>query len=413
MRTARDQGIPAWEELDRQVECYFATEYLRPVVVGRTPGEGAIELRTNDYLALARHPKILAAHAAGLSELGHGLMMSGVYADRTSPQRAFEKRLADFVGDEDCLMCQSGYAANVGLLQAIGLADKPIYIDFRAHMSIWEGAKSGKGVPRAFRHNDMQHLERQLKECGPGIIVVDSVYSTLGTECPLIDTVELAERYGCVLVVDESHTLGTHGASGAGMVADLGLGDRVHFRTASLAKAFAGRGGVVFGSAYHIEFLRFSSLPAIFSSVVLPHEIYGFEATLDIIASDSARRETLWSNTRHLRNGLKSLGYPLVPAESQIIALEAGPESRTIKLRDALEDQDIFGAVFCAPATPKKRSMLRLSVNSALTQEDLDRIIDVCADIRGDMELDQWPSARQARRANASSGKPAEAPVLA
>ena len=402
---ARNPGITAAKALEQRLEGYFAAEYLRPVVVGKTPGANAVELRTNDYLALAGHPDILAAQTASIRDQGHGLMMSGVYADGATHLRVFEKRLGDFMGAEDSLLCQSGYAANAGLLQAISIPDMPVYIDFRAHMSIWEGAKSGKGVPRAFRHNDVEHLERLLKETGPGTIVVDSVYSTIGTEAPLIDIVDLSERYGCILVVDESHTLGTHGPSGAGLVAELGLSDRVPFRTASLAKTFAGRGGVVVSSARHTEFLRFASLHAIFSSAILPHEIVAFEATLDVIASDDARRDALWTKTDFLRRELTALGYPIAAPDSQIIALEAGPEARTVKLRDALEAHDVYGAVFCAPATPKKRSLLRLSVNSGLSREQLDKVVSACAAIRDDMELNAWPGAKRARSTNTSKRK--------
>lgn len=392
--------------LDHRVESYFETGDRRPLVVGRTPGPDAIELRSNDYLALAHHPTILEAQAVSIRSRGHGLMMSGVYADASGLQRALEKRLASFMGGEDCLLCQSGYDANAGLLQAIATQNKPIYVDFRAHMSIWQGAKSGDALVRGFRHNDLAHLERLIEKDGPGIIVVDSVYSTLGTECPLLETVELAELYGCMVVVDESHSLGTHGPHGAGIVDQLGLNDRVAFRTASLAKAFAGRGGFIIGSATHIEFLRFSSMPAIFSSTVLPHEVEAFEATLDVVASAHDLRAALWKNTRYLRDGLTALGYPIGTGQSQIIPLEAGPEPKTIELREALEAHNIFGAVFCAPATPKNRSMVRFSVNAGFSTAQLDAVLKACAEIKDAVDVAGWPVARRQKRPAKQAARP-------
>ncbi len=413
MTWKRHQEMLALRALDQRVDGYYESGDRRSMVVGRMPGPDAMELRSNDYLALAHHPKLLNVQSDSIRSRGHGLMMSGVYADASNLQRSLEKRFASFMGGEDCLLCQSGYDANAGLLQAIAAPEKPIYVDFRAHMSIWQGAKSGDALVRGFRHNDLSHLERLIKKDGPGIIVVDSVYSTLGTECPLLDAVDLAEQYGCILVVDESHSLGTHGPHGAGIVEQLGIADRVQFRTASLAKTFAGRGGIIIGSARHIEFLRFSSMPAIFSSAVLPHEIEAFEATLDIVAAGRDLRESLWKNTRYLRQGLAALGYPIGPGESQIVPLEAGPEPRTLSLRDALEERNIFGAVFCAPATPRNRSMVRLSINAGLTREQLDTVIEVCAQIKDQVDPASWPGARTAgttgRSANTADKKAVKA----
>jgi len=398
-------GVPVDPPFLRQrVEHYFRNEERRPVVCGRSPGRQAIQLRSNDYLSLANHPDILEAQASALVDHGNGILMSGVFLDDDTGQRRFERRLAAFVGGEDCAISQSGYSANVGLIQAIADETVPVYVDMRAHMSLWEGVRSAGAVARPFRHNDVDHLEKQLETHGPGIIVVDSVYSTVGTVCPLEAVAALASAHECVLIVDESHSLGTHGEHGEGLVSALSLTGRVHFRTASLAKAFAGRGGIVVGSAANIEFFRYKALPAIFSSVVLPHEIAGFEATLDVIRQESWRRHKLHRNAERLRCGLAEAGYTL-DTQSQIIALEAGPEEQTVILRDALEARGVFGAVFCAPATPKNRSLVRLTVNCALSADDIDRVIGVCAEIRDRVEPERWPGAR--RRARRSWQEPA------
>ena len=155
-----------------------------------------------------------------------------------------------------------------------------------------------------FHHNDMEHLERQILKHGPGVILVDSVYSINGSVCPLEDLVAVGTRHGCVMVVDESHSFGTHGQQGEGMVAALGLCDKVHFRTASLAKAFAGRAGFITCSERFNEYFKFESNPAIFSSTLLPHEIAGLDATLEVIKEEQWRRKALhanaaWSRRKH------------------------------------------------------------------------------------------------------------------
>jgi CAI-1 autoinducer synthase len=213
----------------------------------------------------------------------------------------------------------------------------------------------------------------------------------------LLEVVELAEQSGCILVVDESHSLGTHGPQGAGIVVQMGLADRVHFRTASLAKAFAGRAGFITCSSQFKGYFLSESRPAIFSSCLLNHELAWFDAALDFIRKADARRAALRRNTRRVRAELSELGYNVDDGSEQIIALEAGPEPKTLKLRKALEARGVFGAVFCAPATAKNRSLVRLTLNSGLRGDEIDRLLFACAEIREEIDLENWPSTHRRR----------------
>jgi len=367
------------------------------IMRGRMPGPDALHLSSNDYLSIARHPDILESMCASIKSEGNGMLMSGIFLHGACPLLELEDRFARFMGSESAILCQSGYAANTGLLQSIASAETPVYLDMMAHMSLWEGVQSSGAKAVAFAHNDADHLARQIRRHGPGIVVVDSIYSTNGSVCPLADVVDVATTAGCVLVVDESHSLGTHGPDGAGLVVELGLTDRVHFRTASLAKAFAGRAGVISCSSRFQEYFKFESRPAIFSSTLLPHEAAALEATILVIEKEAWRRTQVAENARYLREQLTRLGYNLNGSETQIIALESGTEQRTIKLRDALESHGIFGSVFCAPATAKNRALIRLSVHAALTHDELRRIVQVCEAIRDEVELDDWPSTQRMR----------------
>lgn len=381
----------------------------RNILHSPRPGPDAIRLMSNDYLALARHPDILQAQSEALLNEGAGMLMSAVFLHGDSPQQRFEQRLADFMGAERGILCQSGWCANTGLVQSIADEQTPVYIDMLAHMSLWEGARSAGAPAVMFHHNDPEHLERQLLKHGPGVIVVDSVYSTNGSVCPLREIVALGVAHGCVLVVDESHSLGTHGEQGEGMVAALGLSEQVHFRTASLAKAFAGRAGFITCSERFIDYFKFESNPAIFSSTLLSHEVAGLDATLTVIQSEGWRRQKLHVNAGYLRARLDALGYNLSDSESQIISLESGSEQKTIQLKEALEANEIFGSIFCAPATPKNRAIIRFSLNSDLTRPELDRIVRVCADIREEVDLASWPSTRRKRSAVPVAGAEREA----
>lgn len=398
-----DKNFPCAKEpefLERRINRHYR-DRVQDVWGGRNllhslrPGSNAIQLMSNDYLALANHPDILRTQSEALLKGEGGMLMSAVFLHGDSPQHRFEQRLANFMGAECGILCQSGWCANTGLIQSIADERTPVYVDMLAHMSLWEGGRSAGAAAVMFHHNDPAHLERQLLKHGSGVIVVDSVYSTNGSVCPLAEIVDLGTTHGCVLVVDESHSLGTHGNQGEGLVAALGLGDRVHFRTASLAKAFAGRAGFISCSDRFGGYFAFESNPAIFSSTLLPYEVAGLNTTLDIIQAEGWRREKLRANVEYLRPRLDELGYNLNGSESQIISLESGTEQQTIQLKEALEARGIFGSAFFAPATPKNRSLVRFSINSKLTQSDLDRIVRVCSDIRDEVGLASWPSSRR------------------
>ena len=387
-RIARDFK-PRWEQ---QVGGRF-------ILHGRTAGPDAIRLDGNDYLSVTGHPNIVGAQIAALRQDREFVIQSGVFVHGEHPARVLEKSLAHWVGKEDGFVCQSGYAANVGLLQSIADAQTPVYLDTLAHTSLWEGAHAARAPAHPFRHNDPVHLDRMLSRHGSGVVVVDSVYSTTGALCPLGDMVEVAERHGCMIVVDESHSLGTHGPGGTGVCAELGLTDRVHFITASLAKAFAGRGGFFTAPAELRYYILSSSYPNIFSSCLLPHEIAGLAATLAVIGKRDEQRQCLRAHTRRLRSSLSDLGYPVHQGTEQIISLEAGTEPDTMVLRDHLEERGVFGAVFCAPATSRNRAMVRLTLHAALTDAELCHVEAVARDVAPLVKPWDWPIARRARAA--------------
>ncbi|EAR21812.1 alpha-hydroxyketone-type quorum-sensing autoinducer synthase [Nitrococcus mobilis] len=400
---------PSWEPafLKNRVATYYRERVEKTwngghIMHGRQPSTDSIVLQSNDYLSIAGHPAILRAQAEAIEQAGNGLLMSAVFLQGSEPQPRLEAEFADYLGSEATVLCQSGWCANVGLIQAIADASVPVYVDMFAHMSLHQGILCAGATARPFRHNDVDHLERQIRRYGPGIVVVDSIYSTTGNIAPLVALTEIGLRHGCVLVVDESHSLGTHGPDGVGLVAACGLADQVHFRTASLAKAFAGRAGLITCSARFAEYFKCTARPAIFSSTLLPHEIAGLHTALRVIRQEEWRRQRLYRNARYLRDELSRLGYNL-ESDSQIIGLESGPEPQTIVLRDALESRGIFGSVFCAPATPTNRSLIRLSVNAALCGAQLRRIVNVCAAIREEVDLVSWASTRR---------KPHSTPVL-
>lgn len=367
----------------------------RSILHGRNPHSNSVRLNGNDYLGLTGHPDIVRAQTNALKEDSDFVIQSSVFVHGDHPARSLERRLAQWLGKEDGLICQSGYSANLGLLQAIADEHTPIYLDTLAHTSLWEGARSARAPAYAFRHNDAAHLDRMMARHGPGLVVVDSVYSTTGALCPLLDILDVTEKNSSMILVDESHSLGTHGPQGAGLCAELGVSHRVHFISASLAKAFAGRAGYFTVSAAVRDYMVTTSYPNIFSSCLLPYEIAGLDATLEVIKKSDAQRERLMHLSRRLRSSLSDMGYPVHQGTEQIISLEAGTEPDTLVLRDLLEERDVFGAVFCAPATSRNRAMVRLTLSSCLTDAEIDYVEQVASDIAPLIKPQQWPIARR------------------
>lgn len=383
----RQDFLPRWNDLWQG----------RFAVQGARPGPNSVRLDGNDYLAVSGHPDIVRAQVQALTQCGNFAVQSGVFMHDEHPTRNLELALAHWVGKDDGFVCQSGYAANVGLIQSIANQDTPVYIDGQAHASLWEGAHAARAPAHAFRHNDPQHLDKLMARTGPGLVVVDSVYSTTGAVCPLVDILAVVERHGSMILVDESHSLGTHGPAGAGLCAQLGITDRVHFISASLAKAMAGRAGFFTAPArlrYHI---LTSSFPNIFSSCVLPHEAVALAATAEVLQKADQARENLWRVTRRVRASLAGMGYPIAQGTEQIIALEGGPEPETIRVRDALDALGVHTAFFGAPATSRNRSLARMTLHAALTDAELDHVESAAREVAQLVRPWDWAAARRQR----------------
>ncbi|HCZ9549846.1 quorum-sensing autoinducer CAI-1 synthase [Vibrio alginolyticus] len=378
--TIQSKPLPSFieERLDFYIQDLIEpNENKKHLVLGKRPPCNAVVLQSNDYLALSHNKEIQNAHRDAISQNDDNVVMSAIFLQDDESKPVFETQLASFVGMPSCLLSQSGWAANVGLLQTICAPNIPVYIDFFAHMSLWEGARIAGAQIHPFMHNNTSHLRKQISRHGSGIIVVDSVYSTIGTIAPLRDIYEIAQEFDCGLVVDESHSLGTHGPQGAGILQGLGLTHKVDFITVSLAKTFAYRAGAILGPEKLAKTLPFVAYPAIFSSTVLPQEIIRLEKTLDVIRKSDDKRDILFERAKSLAVGLKRIGFT-IRSESQIISLECGNERNTERVRDFLEERNVYGAVFCRPATGRNKNIIRFSVNADMTAAEVDHVLTVC-----------------------------------
>ncbi len=351
--------------------------------------DDALGLVSSDALRLGGHPHLIDAQVRTLRGDGPHAPTSLVFLGEDSPQRRFEARIADFVGMEGAVLCQSGWTANVGLLQTIAERGTPVYIDLHAHASLWEGIQVAGADPHPFRHNNIRSLARRIRNHGPGIVIVDAVYSATGSVCPLADVTRLCRDTGCILVVDESHSMGLHGNRGNGLVAEKGLLGEVDYITFSLAKTFVSRGGVVMGPDRVMEFFRFESRQAIFSAAApLPHDIAGMGAALDLVENDTWRRQRVTQSAAWLRRELGVLGFDTAISQTKIVPLVAGSDLEVLRLLVALEQRGLFGLPFVSPATPVDKGLIRLTVHCDLLAADLERVVDICREARAELG---WP----------------------
>lgn len=326
---------------------------------------GGILLNSNDYLALATDPRILAAMTASPATTGD------------DAQLRLEAALAEHVGSSAGFLCQSGWDASTGLMRTIADEKTPVYLDVLARMSLWFGARAAKAPVVPFGHNDVHRLRRAISRSGPGVIAVNSLYSGNGCMCPLAALCDIAEETGCALVVDESHSLGAYGDAGSGLIAELGLTGRVQFVVASLSKAFAGRAGLVACSTAESAARR-----AVSGSPPPPRDVAGLTAALAVIRTDRWRRDRLRDLSCFLRAEIAALGFDVEGSRSHIIALPAGPDPGAAQIRDALESRGVFGSVFCPPATARQRAAYRFSVHAGLTDSQAEQVVRACREVR-------------------------------
>ncbi|MBB3228041.1 CAI-1 autoinducer synthase [Luteibacter sp. Sphag1AF] len=375
-------------------ERYEATWGGKLIFHGRTPEATDVVLQSNDYLSIANHPDMARAITAACQP-GHDVpLMSAALLLPGSPMHVMEDVLARFLGYDEGVLAQSGYLANVGLLESVVESDTPVYIDILAHKSLWDGVRNVGAPCFHFAHNDTDALRELIALHGVGVVVVDSVYSSNGSLCDLQQCALAAEEGGCLLIVDESHSLGTHGVHGEGLVASLGLQNKVHFVTASLSKAYACRAGFIACPKSMNLYIRSTSSPAIFSSTLLPTDVAAIEAAHQLVISGDARRTRLWSITRYLRDALSALGYPVGIGSEQIISFEIGTEPAVMRLRDVLENDGIFGSIFCPPATGRTRSLIRFGIHAGLTDAQIEQFLRVCKSRRDEFAPETWSGSR-------------------
>lgn len=344
------------------------------------PADGAIEIVSNDYLDLGAHPAIASAQCESSMRTGNGNRMAAPHIPPHDPQHVLERRIADWLGVEAVLITQSGWTANYGLMSVLG-RERRVYIDACAHSSLTDGAIGGAATIHTFGHNDPQSLDDLLTAQGPGLVVINALYNIWGDIPPLAEIVEVAERHDCPIAMDESHSLGAMGPGGRGLAEELGLADRIAYRTSSLAKAFVARGGLIATTRADADRIRYGARSACFASTLLPHDIAGIDAALTIISGEEGRmrRSRLDEVTRQLVPAISAQGWKIGAARNHIISLDFPSVDLLADAVYALDEAEIRTAAFILPQPKPGPLPLRLCLRAGLTRTDLDRIASATA----------------------------------
>jgi 8-amino-7-oxononanoate synthase len=347
-------------------------------------GREVLNFSSNNYLGLANHPKLAAAAKDAIDRYGCGAGASRLISGNMTLHEELEQRLAEFKGTEAALVFNSGFQANTGILPALAGEGDAIFSDALNHASIIDGCRLARAKTYVFQHCDVDHLEALLKQaerCRRKLIVTESIFSMDGDQAPLRAIVELAERFGAWVMVDEAHSTGLYGTTGAGVVAQLELGDRVVVQMGTLGKALGGFGAYVAGSRALCDVLINRCRSFIFTTALPPAVMAMAIASIDLVQREPERRQTLWQNCRSMMTGLRSLGFQMGETASPILPLLVGEAVPCMRLSERLLERGIFAQGIRPPTVPHGTSRLRIAMMATHTQAHIERALEVFKEV--------------------------------
>nr|WP_295608359.1 pyridoxal phosphate-dependent aminotransferase family protein [uncultured Methanobrevibacter sp.] len=339
---------------------------------------------TNNYLGLTHHPDVIKA-AQETSECGTGSTGSRLTTGASFEARELENNISEFKNVESTLIFNTGYMANLGVIYTLTKENDVIFSDQLNHASIIDGTRISKAKVKVYKHKDTKDLENLIldeiesKKDSNLFIVSDGVFSMDGDIAPLLELVEIADKYNCTLIIDEAHATGVIGKTGKGTVeyykdkTGIDLTDSVDLQIGTLSKALASEGGFVCGKQVYIDYLINKSRPFIFSTALSPATIASANAALNLLKENSEKYlNELNSNTRLMRKLLTNAGLNIVDGETPIIPIIIGSADLANKISKELEEEGILVSSIRPPSVPKDMSRLRLTVIATHTKEEIE-----------------------------------------
>ncbi len=343
-------------------------------------GREVLNVCANNYLGLADHPEVIAAAKRALDTHGFGLASVRFICGTQDLHKRLEATIAKFFGTDDAILYTSCFDANGGLFETILNEQDAVISDALNHASIIDGIRLCKAERRRYANGDMAELERHLRETQgrrTRLIATDGVFSMDGYIAKLDEIVRLKEKYGALLMVDDSHATGFVGPTGRGSAELHGVMDKVDIFTSTLGKALGGgSGGFTTGRREIIELLRQRSRPYLFSNTLPPPLVAASIQVFEMLSASTALRDRLMDNARHFRERMTAAGFDLKPGSHPIVPVMLYDAKLAQQFARALLDQGIYAIGFFYPVVPQGQARIRTQMSAAHTREHIDRAVD-------------------------------------
>lgn len=373
---------PSMEWMKDELRALEASSGLRKLHVATTlastwieyRGRRVMNLSSNNYLGLGNDPELWEQWKTAPGQ-AIGATASRLVVGNHPLYEEAEERLAHHKGTEAALIYPSGYMANIGIISAIVGREDTVFSDRFNHASIVDGIQVSRARAERYRHNDMNHLEALLQKSegkrGRKLIVTDTVFSMDGDIAPLKELVELKERYGAMLMVDEAHSGGVYGKHGEGLCHSLGLQDRVDIQMGTFSKAYGCYGAYVVGPQVLKDYLLNRSHSFIYTTGLPPLVLSSILLAMQRVYEGEDLRERLHRNAQYFRSGLQQQGWNTGSSNTQIIPIILGDNERTLRFSQALLEEGIAGVAIRPPTVPEGEARVRFTVMSSHTIEEL------------------------------------------
>jgi len=350
-------------------------------------GREVVNLASNNYLGLTAHRALRKGSVEAVRKLGVGAGAVRTIAGTMKLHMDLEEQIARFKEVEACVVFQSGFTANAGTVSAILGKDDLIISDELNHASIIDGARLSKATIKVFKHKDLSDCQRILEEHasfpGKKLIITDGVFSMDGDIAPLPQLCDLAEKYGCIMMVDDAHASGVLGRGGRGTIDHLNCHGRVHIQVGTLSKAIGSMGGYVCGSRDLIDFLYLRARPFLFSTSHPPATAAACQAAFALLDSAAGEKlvKKLWANTKFFKKELKKRGFQFQSSETPIIPIHVGDAAKAFEFSTRLFDAGVFAPAVGYPTVGEGKARLRAIVSAAHKREHLLKAADTLAEV--------------------------------
>ncbi len=345
-------------------------------------GKEVINLSSNNYLGLTTHPKLRRAAINATRKLGVGSGAVRTIAGTMKSHMDLEQQIANFKKVQACVVFQSGFAANAGTVAAILGKDDLVISDELNHASIIDGCRLSRATIKVFKHKDAADCERVLQETkdwnGKKLLITDGVFSMNGDVADLPALCDLAEKYSCIMMVDDAHASGVFGSRGRGTIDHHNCHGRVDIQVGTLSKAIGSVGGYVCGSHDLIDFLHQRARPFLFSTSHPPSVTATCQAAFELLDSEAGDKliKKLWANTKFFKRRLKKLGFNTGNSDSPITPIMVGDAAKAFDFSRELFDEGVFASAIGFPTVPEGKARLRTIVTATHKRADLERAVE-------------------------------------